>query len=126
MPARMTSPPACLIAAGMTSSESLIAEAPKTTTMSLSRASDADRLGHGAGSSCGVRRSAVTRLPERASRASVIRTRLGEHAVLDAGQHGLDEADPHRPDTALTAKISPPAQIVDDRVDQARQQRRRE
>ena len=84
MPARMTSPPASRIAAGMTSSGSLIADAPNITTISLSGASDFNASAT-AFSSCPVRRSAVTRLPERASRASVTLTVLASTLSLTPG-----------------------------------------
>jgi hypothetical protein len=84
MPARMTVPPARSIAAGTTSAKSLIADAPKITTMSLSRASCVAAAATGA-TSCGVRRSAVSRPPERARRASVTRKVLSSTLDLTPG-----------------------------------------
>lgn len=85
MPARTTVPPALSIAAGTTSAKSLIAEAPKITTRSLSRASEAAASATGA-ISCGVRRSAVNLPPERASRASVTRSVLSSTLGLMPGR----------------------------------------
>jgi len=111
MPARTTVPPARSIAAGTTSEKSLIAEAPKITTMSLSRASEAAASATGP-ISCGVRRSAVNRPPERARRASVTRSVLSRTLALTPGRTVW--MTPTRIGRkALTAKISPPAQIPD-------------
>ena len=73
MPKCSIAPPISVIAAGITSRRSAIAEAPNTITSSAPRPSNSLIDAASAASSCGTRRSAMMVAPAGASRSAVTR-----------------------------------------------------
>ena len=76
MPKCSMAPPISVIAAGMTSRRSAIAEAPNTITSSAPRPSNSLIDAARSASSCGTRRSAMMLAPAGASRSAVTRNVL--------------------------------------------------
>ncbi len=74
MPKCSMAPPISVIAAGITSRRSAIAEAPNTMTSSAPRPSNSFIAAASAVSSCGTRRSATMEAPAGASRSAVTRS----------------------------------------------------
>ena len=73
MPKCSMAPPISVIAAGITSRRSAIAEAPNTITSSAPSPSNSLIAAASAASSCGTRRSAMMAAPAGASRSAVTR-----------------------------------------------------
>ena len=119
MPARMTSPPASRIAAGIDIVGIAHRRRPEhhDHVVVAAQARSAPRRRRPRHAS--VRRSAVTRLPERASRASVTLTVLASTLSLTPGSTVWIEPDLQRPERLDGEGLAPGAKRSD-RIDQRR------